>query len=130
MLKLNAMEDLYIKKTAKSPEIDFKTNGQLRISGVSILEDSTKFYQKPIKWIDEYILEPADVTKIDIDLDFFNTSSQVNIFEILLKLANMKHSGYKVEFYWHWEDEDFREVGEDISNLIGVDFTFIKKDVD
>ena len=123
------MEDLYIKKTAKSPEIDFKVNGQLRISGVSILEDSSKFYQKPIRWIDEYILEPAEVTRIDVDLEFFNTSSQVNIFEILLKLADMRHSGYTVEFYWYWYDEDFRDVGEDISNLLGVDFNFFKKDV-
>ncbi len=124
------MEDLYIKKTAKSPEIDFKISGHLKISGISILEDSTKFYQKPIKWVDEYVLEPADITVIDVDLEFFNTSSQVNIFEILLKLANLKLSGYNVDFNWYWYDEDFKDVGADISNLIGVDFNFIKNKVD
>ncbi len=121
------MNDLFIKKTAKSPEISFSITGQLSIKGVSILEDSTEFYRKPLQWIEQYVLEPADKTTIDVDLDFFNTSSQVNLFDILLKLATLRQSGFNVTFNWYYEDEDLKEIGQDIANLLGVDFNFIKK---
>ncbi len=121
------MEDLFIKKTAKSPEISFSKNGHLSIKGVSILEDSSEFYRKPLQWMEQYVLEPASKTVIDIDLDFFNTSSQVNLFDILLKLATLQQTGAEVTFNWYYEDEDLKEIGQDIANLLGVDFNFIKK---
>ena len=122
------MQDFYITGTLKSPEIDFKTSGKLRISGVSVLEDSYDFYRRPIQWVEEYVLQPADKTVVDLDLKFFNTSSQVNIFEILMRLADLQRSGYKVEFNWYYTEEDMRELGEDIANLLGIKFNFIKKE--
>ena len=122
------MKDLYIKPTPKSPEIDFKTNGFIKISGVSALENSYQFYREPIKWITEYVLNPASRTIVNIDLDFFNTSSQVNIFEILTMLAELKKSGFDVVFNWFYSEDDLLELGEDIANLLNIQFNFIKKE--
>jgi len=121
------MKNLYIKGTPKSPEIDFRVNGFLRISGVSSLENAYQFYREPISWISEYILNPAEKTILDVDLEFFNTSSQVNIFEILTLLAELKKSGYDVIFNWYYVDEDLLDLGEDIANLLNIKFNYIKK---
>ncbi len=121
------MKDLFIKGSVKHPEISFSVDGHLKISGVSVLEDSYEFYRKPITWVDEYLLQPAEKTIVDIDLSFFNTSSQVNLFEILMKLAELQRSGYDVTFNWFYAEEDLLDLGQDISNLLGINFNFVRK---
>lgn len=119
------MEDLIIRQTNKSPEIKFLADGRLSITGVSILENAHEFYKKPIAWLKEYILVPAQETVLDINLDFFNTSSQVHLFEIISLMSDLQKMGYKVVINWYYSDEEFRDLGKDISDLIGIDFNFI-----
>ncbi len=121
------MEPLFIKGTNKTPEIDFKPDGVLWLRGVSRLEDAYQFFREPVKWVSEYVLEPAEKTEMNIDLEFFNTSSQVNIFEMLIYLSELKKSGYDVQFNWYYDDEDLKDLGEDMSGILGVSFNFIKK---
>ena len=40
------MEDLNLEGTAKTPTIDFKSNGELLIKGRSIPENSIEFYKR------------------------------------------------------------------------------------
>ncbi len=122
------MEDLFIPGTKKSPEIDFKTNGTLTIKGISILENAHDFYQKPVSWLREYILNPAPKTIVNFALDFFNTSSQVHIYEMISLLSDLKGLGYDVQINWYYADDDFRELGEDLSQFIGVPFNYFKLD--
>ncbi len=120
------MEDLFIKGTNRSPTIDFKVSGELTLKGVSILENAHDFYKKPVEWMREYILNPAKKTVVNFMLDFFNTSSQVHIYEMISLISDLKGLGYPVEVNWFYSDEDFRELGEDLSQFIGINFNFFQ----
>ncbi len=122
------MEDLYIKGTKKSPEIDFRTSGILQIKGVSILENAHDFYQKPVNWLREYILKPAEKTVVNFALEFFNTSSQVHIYEMISILSDLRNLGRDVEINWYYADDDFEELGQDLSQFIGIPFNYYKID--
>ena len=122
------MDDLFIPGTKKSPEIDFKASGTLTIKGISILENAHDFYQKPVNWLRQYILNPAKKTVVNFALDFFNTSSQVHIYEMITLLSDLKGLGYEVEVNWYYSDDDFMELGQDLSQFIGVPFNYYKLD--
>ncbi len=122
------MDDLFIPGTKKSPEIDFKTSGTLTIKGVSILENAHDFYKKPVNWLRQYILNPAKKTVVNFALDFFNTSSQVHIYEMITLLSDLMGLGYEVEVNWYYSDDDFMELGQDLSQFIGVPFNYYKLD--
>ena len=120
------MKNLFIQATNKSPEIDFRTEGVLNIKGISILENAHDFYQKPVEWLRDYILNPAPKTIVNFALDFFNTSSQVHIFEIISLLSDLKGLGYEVQINWYYSDEDFKDLGQDLSQFIGLPFSYYK----
>ncbi len=121
------MENIEIKSTPKSPEVLFNLNGKLVLKGISILDSAHDFYTPLIEWSKKYLKEPAEKTEIIIDLEFFNTSSQLKIFELLSLFAELTKKGKEVEIIWYYEEDDIKEIGEDMANLLGMDFQFIKK---
>ncbi len=48
------MRDLYIPPTAKTPEIDFRKNGILNITGNSYPENVNQFYGEIMIWLDQF----------------------------------------------------------------------------
>ena len=48
------MENLLIEKSEKTPYVEFNINGELRIEGRSIPEDSRAFYQGALNWLHEF----------------------------------------------------------------------------
>ena len=58
------MDNLLIESTKKTPEVSFNTDGRIRISGRSIPEDATKFYDDLYEWIYFYCQEPPDSTMV------------------------------------------------------------------
>ena len=57
------MEDLYLKKTFNSPEIEFiAESGELAIEGRTIPEDPGEFFERLIEWINDYFMQPAGKT--------------------------------------------------------------------
>ena len=89
------MEDLNLEGTAKTPTVDFKSNGELLIKGRSIPENSIEFYKPIIDWISDYGNAPQSDTSVNIQLEYFNTSSSKCILDVFKKLE----SSYK-KCYW------------------------------
>ena len=80
------MKDFVLEETIKTPKIVFKSkSGLFEISGKSIPENSAQFFDPVIKWIEEYITDPAPNTTLIIKLEYFNTSSSKYIVEIFRK---------------------------------------------
>ena len=84
------MKDLVIegKQLGKTPSIEFKANGQLKISGRSIPEDSRTFYQPVFNWLDSFKVNLPSKVEMKVSLEYFNTSSSIlllNMF-IMMKL--------------------------------------------
>ncbi len=117
------MEIINLEGTEDTPKILLdKSNGIFEISGRSLPEDSAEFYQPIIDWLDRYAAEAnADSTFI-FKLEYFNTASSKLILDVLSKLEDIQSS--KVMWYFHEDDEDMEEAGEEFSELVEVPFEF------
>lgn len=121
------MENLIIQNTTKTPQINFNyESGDLEISGVSVPEDSVGFYTPIIKWLKNYAAKPSAKTSLIFKLAYVNTSSLQTLYEILFILDKINKEGYKVlvEWYHLGEDDDMREIGEDLEEALSFQFSF------
>lgn len=114
------MEPLFIKATKQSPKVLLdKDKGLIEISGKSRPEDALLFYGPIHKWICEYKENPNPVTKVILQLEYFNSASAKHINHILSLLQKIIGNGYQVNVDWHYfsDDEDMKDVGEDLCAL-------------
>jgi len=122
------MEELRISPTKNSPEIILNPNGIIKIRGRSIHENVTDFFSPVEDWITGYILSPADVTCVDLSLEYFNSASAKVLIHILQKITYVSLKHKKFIFNWYFEDgdEDILERGEYFASVLDVPFNFIK----
>ncbi len=121
------MEDLIIKGTNRTPEVNFRKDGLIELRGVSTLENPEPFYKPLINWIEEYVKNPADKTVVNLDMEYYNTSSQMWIFQILELLRDLAKVKTDVELNWYYFDEEMQELGEDLESLLHIKFNFVQK---
>ena len=69
------MEDLKHEGSAKTPVVEFSSNGELLLKGRSIPENSIEFYKPLIEWLESYSESPNSTTVLSVQLEYFNTSS-------------------------------------------------------
>jgi hypothetical protein len=117
-----------IPSAKNSPEIIINPSGVIKIRGRSISENVTEFFKPVFEWIDDYMTDPADLTVVDIKLEYFNSASAKIFIQLLQKLTYVKLKNKKVIFNWYYEDgdEDILERGEYFSSVLDVPFNFIK----
>ncbi len=118
-----------IEGTAKTPTVKFDSDsGEMHIKGRSIPENSIDFYKPLIDWLESYSLTPNDKTVLNMQLEYFNTSSSKCILDVFKKLELIKKSGKVVQIQWHYEedDEDMLEAGEDYEAIIDIDFEMVR----
>lgn len=123
------MDNVNIEGTAKTPQIEFNAgNGKLLIKGRSIPENSIEFYKPLIDWIDAYAVSADVNTEVNIQLEYFNTSSSKCILDVFKRLEQIKNAGKSVTVKWHYEvdDEDMLEAGEDYQAIIDLPFQMIE----
>lgn len=124
------MDNLLIESTKKTPEIAFHTDGRIRISGRSIPEDATKFYDDLFDWVYYYTQTPNESTTVDIELEYFNSGSSKALLHILRSLAEVVKQGHKLTINWYYEegDDDIMERGEYYESILEIKFNFIQTD--
>jgi len=122
------MEELRISPTKNTPEIILNPDGIIRIRGCSIHEDVADFFEPVEDWITMYIVTPADVTCVDINLEYFNSASAKAFIHLLQKITYVALKHKKFIFNWYYEDgdDDILERGEYFSSVLDVPFNFIK----
>ncbi|MGC8822968.1 MAG: DUF1987 domain-containing protein [Bacteroidales bacterium] len=123
------MEPLIIEGTAKTPTVNFNASeGLIEIKGRSIPENSIEFYKPLVDWLDEYAKSPAPHTTVNIQLEYFNTSSSKCILDVFKKLEAIYKNKNDVKINWYYEedDEDMLEAGEDYESIIRVPFNMIE----
>ena len=121
------LKNLKIKKTAKTPEVDFNPKeGCLAVSGISVPEDSLSFYLPLINWLKEYINKPAVKTEFTFKLAYVNTSSLQALYDILFLLDEINTKSFEVIVNWYYLDEDIdmKEVGEDLEEALSISFNY------
>jgi len=122
------MEELRIIPTKNTPEIILNPNGMLRIRGRSIHENVTSFFAPVEEWVTGYIVNPAEVTCVDMNLDYFNSASAKVFIHLLQKITYVTLKHKKFVFNWYYEDgdEDILERGEYFASVLDVPIKFIK----
>lgn len=122
------MQEKRISPTKTSPEVILSPNGIIKIKGRSIQENVSDFFEPIDTWISEYINNPADLTCVDMILEYFNSASAKMFIHLLQKLTYVQLKDKKFIFNWYYEvgDEDILERGEYFSSILDVPFHFIK----
>lgn len=123
------MEPLNIESTPKTPSIKFlEEEGVVEIKGRSIPENSIEFYKPLVDWLEDYAKNPLNKTVVNIQLEYFNTSSSKCILDVFKKLETIHKSKHDVVINWYYEedDEDMLEAGEDYESIIRVPFKMIE----
>jgi len=123
------MDPIIIEGTPKTPTVNFDAaTGKIEIKGRSIPENSIEFYKPLVDWLEAYGASSLKNTVVNIQLEYFNTSSSKCILDIFKKLENIAKAGSEVIINWFYEedDEDMLEAGEDYQSIIKVPFKMIE----
>ncbi len=123
------MEDLFLKKTFNSPEVEFSADsGELMIEGRSIPEDPGEFFDRLTAWLNNYFLHPKDKTVLNVKLEYINSGSSKYMLE-LLRIMKINHkAGRNVLVKWYYEegDESIEELGQHYQQTVQIPFELIE----
>jgi hypothetical protein len=122
------MKVLKLSATKNSPEVILNPEGFMKIKGRSIHENIIDFYKPVEEWVIEYIKVPADVTCLDINLEYFNSASAKVLIQLVQKISYVRLKNKKFIINWYYEegDEDILERGEYFSSVLNIPFNFIR----
>lgn len=100
------------------------------MTGRLIPENAEEFFNPIEEWINEYFCNPAEITRIEICLEYINSTSSKYLFYIIHKIINIRLRNNIERFIINWyfkdEDEDMLEKGTIFSLNLCVPFNFIK----
>ena len=117
------MEILEMTGTAKTPALRFDPkSGNMEISGRALADDAARFFKPVSEWVSEYAKSPQRSTLLTFKLEYLNNASSKAILDILGGLE--KIHGARVLWYFHDEDEDMEESGEELAELVKIPFEF------
>ena len=120
------MDDIRIEGTPKTPSVIFDAStGVLEIKGRSIPENSIEFYKPLMDWIELYASAPQERSIVNIQLEYFNTSSSKCILDLFKKLEAINKE-IVINWYYEEDDEDMLEAGEDYDAIINIPFKMIE----
>jgi len=122
------MEPLYIKEREDTPLVVLdKLNSIFEIKGISMPENVNEFYSGIITWIEEYSKDPNQETVFDFRLDYYNSASAKQIFEIFHTLGKIIDIDKEVIIRWHYQhdDEEMEDAGKAFASICKVSFKLI-----
>lgn len=122
------MDAINLEGTPKTPTVSFDAgSGILEIKGRSIPENSVEFYKPLVDWLDDYAKSPSENTQVNIQLEYFNTSSSKCILDVFKKLELVKATkNVVINWYYEEDDEDMLEAGEDYQSILKLPFKMIE----
>lgn len=119
------MEPISIAPTDETPAVDLNAaENKFEISGKSLPEDVTAFYDPILDWLENYAENANDSTTFVFKMEYFNTASSKMILDIMLKLEEIHEegNGVLVKWYFREDDEDMEEAGEEYADIVDIPF--------
>ncbi len=123
-----AVESYILNQSPKTPLINFDSSGTFALKGKSIPENTILFYKPLFDWLDSYSQNPAPKTILNIQLDYFNTSSSKSIVDLFKKLELISKGGKSttsINWLYDEDDDDMLEAGEDYKTVIKIPFNLV-----
>lgn len=121
------MQNLFIKATPTSPEIDFRFDEHvLSIKGESYPENAAAFYVPVIESVKAFLGACEKVTiTVNVSLAYFNSSSTKMLFTLLDLLNASALTGNDIRLNWFRDadDDTIQEFGEELrADFDALDF--------
>ncbi|MES2284218.1 MAG: DUF1987 domain-containing protein [Bacteroidota bacterium] len=116
---------LKLKQTEDTPQVVFDIlKNEFKISGKSLPEDPSEFYEPIIKWVKSYIKEPSPYTELKINIEYFNSGSVKQIMVLLTTLEEIISTGNKIKIMWYYDkNDDLMELkGHEFKNMLTIPF--------
>lgn len=126
------MEVLRVEGGEDRPEVILdKENNIFEISGRSIPEDVTEFFNPILDWLDVYAQEPLEETVFNFKLEYYNTASSRLLLDVLLKLEDIYKDNHKVFVNWYYpqNDGDIEDGGKDYFELVKIPHAILPREV-
>ena len=127
------METIKIIGTDDTPNVTLDAQNEIfEISGRSLPEDVTAFYEPILDWLTRYSSTPNAKTVFNFKLVYFNTASSKILLDILLKLEEIFEGGNDILVRWHFpdDDEDMEEAGVEYSDIVEIPFEQVSYSMD
>ena len=119
------MDSLTIEETNYTPKVDFNLDShEFEIAGNSFPENSKKFYEPVIDWLQQYVEEPSSNTRVTFRLEYISSSSLKNVLNMLkiLKKIHGKGLGLEINWFYDEDDDDILDAGVKLSNITDLEF--------
>jgi hypothetical protein len=116
-----------IASTESTPNVVLDPDGVIMIKGRSMNKNAAEFYNLIEEWIDIYVSNPADLTRVDICLEYFNGINSMNFISLLKKITKVRLKDKLVIVNWYYEedDDDILAQGENISTVLDIPVNLI-----
>lgn len=116
-----------IAPTENTPKVILDPEGVIMIKGRSMINNAAEFYKQIEEWIDLYVSNPADLTRVDICLEYFNGVNSIIFISLLKKITKVKLKDKLVSINWYYEedDDDILAQGENISSVLDIPVNLI-----
>jgi hypothetical protein len=105
--------------------------GRLIVKGRSLPEDAYMLFSPLIDWAkSQREIQAERSLVVDIEMDYFNSSSGRYLLEFLDTLAHNVHTNTRVLIRWFVEKDDelMMEKGEEFRLLVKIPFEFVYLD--
>ncbi len=120
------MENKIISETDFGPEITMDISGKISIAGKSMMEDASLFYGPCLSWVEDYIQNKKEGLQIEIDLNYFNSSSAKQLMKLLMKIDDAEIGGNVVWIY-PTENDVLLERGQELEIMLDLPFKYSPK---
>jgi hypothetical protein len=129
------MNHLHLEATKYTPAINFNPDdGKFEISGISLPEDVTGFYEPVVDWLNDFtdslIDEPSGSyppLQFTFKLVYYNSGSVRFLVSLLHTVKRLSdHTTMKVEWLYEKDDIHLFDNGKELEALTGLKFDFIE----
>jgi hypothetical protein len=119
-----------ILPTKNTPEVILETKGNIKLTGRLIPENAEDFFKPIEEWINDYFKDPADVTTVEICIEYINSVGSKYLLDLIRKITHihLQKNTKKLIINWYYknDDEDMLEQGTFFSSDLDVPFNFIR----
>lgn len=121
------MRVISLNPSKETPRVHLdKGNNIFEFEGRSRPENIDSFYGPIYEWFEEYSKNPNNETIVQLNFEYFNTSSAKALLELMKLFETMRGKGINIKIVWHYheDDEDMQDAGEDYASMVEVPFEF------
>lgn len=119
------MQRLEIGSTIRTAGVDFDPEkAVLLLRGNSIPENADGFFQPLHEWVEQFRTFHSGKVRLRVFMTYFNTATIRHIISLMKRLIH--HYGENLTIEWAYEkgDEEIRDRGLDLSEVVKFDFKF------